>query len=368
MNKDWLVYRDLTQQAMELSRQNRAQEGLALLAGDADKLFTHVNEEVDEMRANNQEGAEATIQKIDEVYHQGFRVLLMIGAVSFVLALVSGFTTSQIVISQIKKTTQAMISLSQNKLDTDIPFKGYKTEIGQIADTLQEFKKALIAKQEAETAIILENEKKAQRADFMTLKIQSAASASNQTASNVQTVASAAEEVTASIAEITRQIRESSQLAENANHGFEIADQKIYQLKDSSERVTQILSLITDISTQTNLLSLNATIEAARAGEAGKGFAVVASEVKNLAGQTDQAAQEIRSKIEEMQLAMTNAIDSIMMIKQTVDTMNKISGSVAGAAEQQQSAIMEISRNAQQAAQGTSQVNQSLQDLSREAA
>ena len=81
--------------------------------------------------------------------------------------------------------------------------------------------------------------------------------------------------------------------------------------------------MITDIASQTNLLSLNASIEAARAGEAGRGFAVVASEISQLAEQSNQAAVEIRGIINELIDNSNRSVEDIQSAKNITEEQTK---------------------------------------------
>ena len=196
----------------------------------------------------------------------------------------------------------------------------------------------------------------------------SVASGARQTTSNVQTVATATEELSASIAEIAQQVEQSARIAEEAVGEADQTSHVMAQLTETANRIGEVVDLINNIASQTNLLALNATIEAARAGEAGKGFAVVASEVKQLAGETARATNEIAQFIEAIQGASDKAVRSIEGVSGVIRNMSEISTAISAGVEQQRSATGEISRNVQEAATGTDDVSRNIEGVTEDAA
>jgi len=195
----------------------------------------------------------------------------------------------------------------------------------------------------------------------------SAAAATEQAATNVQTVASASEELAASISEISNQVATASAIAQGAVEQAGETDRIVQGLATAADKIGEVVGLITTIAGQTNLLALNATIEAARAGEAGKGFAVVASEVKNLANQTARATDEIGQQIAGVQDATRQAVEAIRNIGGTVGRINEINASIASAVEEQGAATQEIARNVEQAATGTQEASSNVSAVKRAA-
>jgi methyl-accepting chemotaxis protein len=186
------------------------------------------------------------------------------------------------------------------------------------------------------------------------------ASAAERAAVNVQTVASAAEELSSSISEIRRQTNESTSVTAEAVTEAKRTDETVRSLSDAAMKIGDVVKLINEIAGQTNLLALNATIEAARAGDAGKGFAVVASEVKNLAGQTARATDEITTQIAAIQQATTSTVAAIENIAGTIERVSNTTMAIATAVDQQGAATQEIARSVQEAADGTRQVTSNI--------
>ncbi|MBY6036949.1 HAMP domain-containing protein [Fictibacillus nanhaiensis] len=104
------------------------------------------------------------------------------------------------------------------------------------------------------------------------------------------------------------------------HHSVEVADRGFINLLNETMKISDITTLINEISDQTNLLALNAAIEAARAGEHGKGFAVVAQEVRILAEKSSHSANEINTLVQKIQLDTKETANTIQTVKMDVDS------------------------------------------------
>lgn len=197
-------------------------------------------------------------------------------------------------------------------------------------------------------------------ADEAGTKSATVASAAELASANVQTVASASEELSVTGNEISSQMEKSHRATQDVAEKAAQATRIMEELTESSASINAIVQLINDIAEQTNLLALNATIESARAGDAGKGFAVVATEVKNLAGQTGGATDQISEQINNLQDKVKDAVSAIGDITSSIEETASMANSVAAAVEEQQTVTNEISRNVHEAARGTQDVSENI--------
>ncbi|MBJ7550867.1 methyl-accepting chemotaxis protein [Marinomonas ostreistagni] len=185
-------------------------------------------------------------------------------------------------------------------------------------------------------------------------------------ANNAKDTASATQVVQETTRSSSKDLSETNQNIQTLTHHVEGANTVIIELLSQTQEIESVLSVIGDISEQTNLLALNAAIEAARAGEQGRGFAVVADEVRTLASRTQSSTVEIRNIIEKLQQQssnasqsmatsteqaekgaerMRNAADNLARMLQQVDEVSDSSVQIASAAEQQGQVAEEINSN-----------------------
>ncbi len=324
---------------------------------------------------------------------QAQTVLIVLGAIALVAALLIGWlVVLRSIVGRLSRLSGAMRRLAEGDLTVATPKSG-TDEIGAMAAAMEVFRANALAVKESEkhaaeeSARVASERRRArleladtfegtvksvvdqvassvhslrntadsvsQTADETQREAGEAATLSQHATQNAQPVAAAAEELLASIREISRQVNRSSQVTRVAVQDAEKTNSIVDTLNSATGRIDEVVKLINGIAGQTNLLALNATIEAARAGDAGKGFSVVASEVKNLAGQTAKATDEIQRHIAQVQSTTSDVVAAIREIVLTIQQLDEIASVVAAAVEQQGAATQEIARNVSEAASST---------------
>ncbi|MAC84822.1 MAG: chemotaxis protein [Arcobacter sp.] len=190
--------------------------------------------------------------------------------------------------------------------------------------------------------------------------------ASNDAAARLEETAAAVEEISSNInsssQNIAQMAKNANELTISANDGEKLANKTVSSMDDINTQVSAIneaITVIDQIAFQTNILSLNAAVEAATAGEAGKGFAVVAQEVRNLASRSAEAANEIKTLVENASSKSKEGKDiADLMINGYHNLNENISNTL--------SLIDEVENSAKEQKYGIEQISDAINSLDKQ--
>jgi len=263
-------------------------------------------------------------------------------------------------IKEKKETT-----ISQKKTSETLEIKS--SNIVSIADQLK--KNAEIMNNQAENVAGSSEQMNvninmiASSVEEMSTNVTGISNTARQMNENINSVASAIEEMSASMTGVGENARQGSKIADKATNMAKKAGATMTSLGLAANEIGKVTEVIKRIADKTNLLALNAAIEAAAAGEAGKGFAVVANAIQKFADQSAEAAEDIATRISDVQVNTKEAVDVIADVSSIIEEMNTSSETIMIAVESQTIAVNEIAANASEANTRADQIASAMAEL-----
>ena len=267
-------------------------------------------------------------------------ILFTIGAVT--LFIILSIFISRYFSIRINAVSANLKTISEGKLVVDIDHKYYRIrdEIGVLSLSLKE----MVENQSHIVENIENNIEKVTNGSVIVRDISKKISVgANQQAAIAEEVSSSIEEMSANIHQNSSNAKKTGEIAQKAYLDSQRSCQVVLDAVTAMKEINDKISIVEDISRQTNMLALNAAIEAARAGEHGKGFAVVASEVRKLAERSQVAAGEISALSSSTVDAATTAKEMLECLVPDIKITSELIHEINMASQEQSVGVSQIS-------------------------
>ncbi|GIP54061.1 methyl-accepting chemotaxis protein [Paenibacillus vini] len=358
------------EQVVEMLR-TRPEEASRIAIEEAMPLARSIRDDVDALVSDQdqrmKEGSKANSELVDSIKF----TIIVLNLSALLLALAISALVARMISKPISAMASAAKSIADGNLNiADISVKN-RDEIGSLAESFNLMKRNLhdlisqigwnstqvaatseqlsaSAEESTKATELISNEVQEVAAGAekqMTLSDESAQAVvqiqdqMNQAASTIHAMASYMESTNNKAISGNQVVLNTVDQMNAAQASVGVTVEVVHDLNRKLQEIGQIVNLMTDIARQTNLLALNAGIEAARAGEHGGGFGVVAKEVRGLAAHSNDAAEQIKSLIQEVQTKSEHAVramnegaatldNGIQLVHRTGDTFQEIANSV----------------------------------------
>ncbi|MCH5049817.1 methyl-accepting chemotaxis protein [Pectobacterium aquaticum] len=286
-----------------------------------------------------------------------YKNALMVLATIIIISALAGLIIASLITRSVTQPIQEALGVAENVAKGDLTseiYTGRKDETGQLLSALNNMNSSLrqIVSQVRDGAETISS-----AASQIAAGNQDLSARTEEQASSLEETASSMEQLTSTIRNTADNTTQATDLAASASATvkksgamMETVTQEMRGIRDSSQRMAEIIGVIDGIAFQTNILALNAAVEAARAGEQGRGFAVVASEVRALAQRSATAAKEIKELIDD---SFKKVQDGMGLVEETGVTMNSLVMNVQGVT----GLISEIAQASREQSDGINQIN-----------
>lgn len=287
------------------------------------------------------------------------KVVYLMVAIMMLISMFTLFLLYRMIVKPIKQSLRAAELLAKGNLKVRMEVNR-DDELGRLMDAINGVGKGLMSVvtdvrngiytiNQASQTIVNGNVELTRRTDMQTERVQA-------TTQNM-------DELTTTVKQNADNAKQANTLASSAANFaaqggvvFNNVVEKMGGIRESSSKISEIISVIDGIAFQTNILALNAAVEAARAGEQGRGFAVVASEVRTLAQRSTNAAQEITKLI-------NTSVSNIEEGGKQVDEAGEMMGKLVTSIKQVADIMGEITISSQEQSEGIDEVTKSVTSI-----
>jgi len=344
--------------ALPLDAESRA-TGTQYYMNESRDMFNAVNSALEALVKFNRQQADDAANAALQTQSTGAAWILGTLAFCVLLAVVMALVLTRMTVQGLLQARDATNRMAEGDLTIAVPPAG-TDEIGQLLRSLENMRQRL-------ANVVGDVRSNAEGVATASAQI---AQGNNDLSSRTEQQASALEETAASMEELNSTVRQNadnaqqaSQLANGsstlAQQGGAVVTQVVATMKginESSQRISDIISVIDGIAFQTNILALNAAVEAARAGEQGRGFAVVASEVRSLAQRSADAAKQIKTLI-------GTSVERVDEGTKLVDKAGHTMAEVVDSIRQVNDLVAEISAASREQSAGVGQVGEAVTNM-----
>ena len=402
-------FEELSNKTFRLFDDGKQKEAVALYLPESKKILT----EFDKLNLEIGQKVLEDLKKntVDTKGNLGFLILtsIILPLIALAIALTLAYIITQQIAGKIGEVAEIAEKISTGDLTSQIPANTSKDEIGRLQNSFfvmnQSLNSLIRQVQQSGIQITTSATQIAASGKQLEATMTEQVASTNEVAATAKEIAATSSQLVKTMDEVEDQSQstaqaagvsqqELSQMEKSMRHlagATTIISAKLGVINDKANSINSIVTTITKVADQTNLLSLNAAIEAEKAGEYGTGFAVVAREIRRLADQTAVATLDIENMVKDMQSAVSTGVmemdkfseevtrgvddvrnigtklESIIHQVQTLtpqfqDVSNSVEGQSLGAVQISQ-AMVQLSEASSQTAESLREVNTVINQL-----